>query len=230
MEDILSWSDVLSGAFKELWLGVAAFIPNFLVAFFIFILGWIIGSVLGKAVSHILSALKVDNALQGAGVEGPINRAGFKLNAGAFVGMLVKWFIIAVFLMASLDVLKLNEVNDFLRNVVVDYLPNVIVSVLILLAGAVIAEAMNHVVVGSTKAAHMKSAHFLGAVTRWSIYVFALLAALLQLEVATQFIQTLFTGVVVALSLAFGLAFGLGGQDVAKEYLKKLANEIGKKE
>ena len=228
--NLMSWSEVLNNSFQELWIGVIEFLPNLVVALLIFILGWIIGAVLGKAVAQILRSLKIDNALKSAGFEAAVTRAGFHLDAGAFVGILVKWFIIAVFLIASLDVLELTQVNDFLQQVVVVFLPRVIVSVLILLVGVIIAGAMQHVVVGSAKAAHMKAATFLGAVTRWSIYVFAALAALFQLGVATQFIQTLFTGVVIALSLAFGLAFGLGGQDAAKVYLKKLEDEITEKD
>ena len=61
------------------------------------------------------------------------------------------------------------------------------------------------------------------------IWVFAVLAALNQLGVATAFVQTLFTGVVVAVSLALGLSFGLGGQDAAARYLDKVRGEISDK-
>jgi hypothetical protein len=142
------------------------------------------------------------------------------------LGELVKWFIIVVFLVASLDVLRLDQVTMFLRQVVLGYLPQVIVAVLIMLVAVVIAEAMRKVVVGSAKAAGIRSAGFLGAVTKWAIWIFALLAALLQLGIAVTFLQTLFTGVVVALSLAFGLAFGLGGQQTAARYLDHLQSEM----
>ena len=223
-------SDVLAHSFQNLWVGVINFLPNLIVALLIFILGWILGAVIGKGVAHLLASLKLDHALRSAGLEGPVKRAGFKLNSGIFVGVLVKWFIVVVFLIAALDVLGLTQVNHFLGDVVVTFLPKVIVAVLILLVGAVVGEAMQNVVVGSAKAAHMKSAKFLGTVTRWSIYVFALLAALFQLGVAAAFIQTLFTGVIVALSLAFGLAFGLGGQDAARDYIAKLKHDIAEKE
>ncbi len=62
--------------------------------------------------------------------------------------------------------------------------------------------------------------------TKWSIWIFALLTALVQLGIAVGFIQTLFTGVIVALALGFGLAFGLGGQDAAAQYIAKLRQEI----
>ena len=92
----------------------------------------------------------------------------------------------------------------------------------VLLAAALIADAMQSIVTGSAKAADIKSANFLGSVTKWAIWVFAILMALYQLGVAAAFVQTLFTGFVVAISLASGLAFGLGGKDSAKKLLDKL--------
>ena len=130
-----------------------------------------------------------------------------------------------MFLLASLAGLGLTQLNLFLQSVLA-YLPQVIVAVLMLLVAAVIAEVMQNVVVGAARAAEMKSARFLGSVTRWAIWIFAILAALDQLNVATAFVQTLFTGVVVALSLAIGLSFGLGGQEAAARYIEHLRKEL----
>ena len=138
---------------------------------------------------------------------------------------MVKWFVILIFLLASLEALQLTDVTTFLSAVVLTYLPHVIVAVLILLAAAVISQAAHRIVSGSAAIANIHTANLLGTLARWAIWIFALLAALDQLGV-TPFIQTLFNGVVVALSLAFGLAFGLGGQQAASEYIKKLREEI----
>ncbi len=221
-----TWADVLTQSFQNLWLGTVDFIPSVVVALVIFAIGWLVGSGLGRVTAQIVDSLKIDNALRSAGMEDVLNRAGFGLKSGEFLGGLIKWFIIIVFLVASLDVLGLSQVNIFLQEVVLLYLPQVIVAVMILLIAAVIAEISQNVVMGAAKAAGMKSARFAGSVTRWSIWVFAILAALNQLSVATAFVQTLFTGFVVALSLAIGLAFGLGGQEAASRYLEKMREDI----
>ena len=223
---IQTWSEVLTQSFKDLWLGVVDFVPNLIVALIIFIIGWIIGAVIGRVIDQIIRSLKVDNALRGAGLGEAFGRAGFEINSGRFLGGLVKYFGIVVFLVASLDVLGLTQVNTFLQEVVLLYLPQVIVAVLILLVAAVIAEIMQRLVIGGAKAAHIKSSNFLGSVTKWSIWVFAILAALFQLGVATAFVQTLFTGIVIALALAVGLSFGLGGQEAASKYIEKLRGDI----
>lgn len=221
-----TWADVLSQSFQNLFYGLVAFIPNLVVAIVIFIVGWLVGVGLGRVVAQIINSLRVDHALRATGLEQLLSRAGFELNTGKFLGFLVKWFFIIVFLVAALDVLKLATVNLFISEVVLGYLPQVIVAVLILLVAAVVAEAVERVVVGSAKAASLRGAGFLGKVARYSIWIFALLAALAQLNVATAFVQTLFTGVVIAVSLGLGLAFGLGGQASAARYLEHLQSEI----
>ena len=138
----------------------------------------------------------------------------------------MKWFFIIIFLIASLELLGLTEVTIFLRTVVLGYLPQVIVAVLILLVAAVLAEAAQKVIAGSAKGAGLSSGNLLGTIARFAIWIFAILAALNQLQVATDFIQPLFTGFVVALALAFGLAFGLGGQQAAAKFIDKMKDEI----
>lgn len=221
-----TWADVLSQSFQNLFYGLVAFIPNLVVAIVIFIVGWLVGVGLGRVVAQIITSLRVDHALRATGLETLLSRAGFELNSGKFLGFLVKWFFIIVFLVAALDVLHLETVNLFISEVVLGYLPQVIVAVLILLVAAVVAEAVERVVIASARAASLHGAGFLGKVARYAIWVFAILAALAQLNVATAFVQTLFTGIVIAVSLALGLSFGLGGQASAARYLERLHSEM----
>jgi hypothetical protein len=65
-----------------------------------------------------------------------------------------------------------------------------------------------------------------GTVAKWAIWITAIMAALTQLGIATSLLQTLFAGVVIALSLAFGLAFGLGGRDAAARTIEKIRSDI----
>lgn len=226
---IQSWAAAIQQSFQEVWLNFVVFVPNIVVALVIFAIGWVAGAILGRITAQVVDALKVDNALRSAGVEEAVNRGGFSLNAGGLVGGLVKWFVIIVFLMAAVDVLGLQQVGYFLNDVVLFYLPQVIVAVLILLIAAVLGEFVKNFVAGAARAAEMHSAHFLGTVAKWAIWIFGVIAALSQLNIASSMLNTLFAGIVVALSLGFGLAFGLGGQDAAARYLEHLRGEISHK-
>jgi small-conductance mechanosensitive channel len=226
---LLTWSDVLRTSFQDLWMGVVSFVPNLVVAIIIFLAGWFLAAFLGKVIAQAIKAVKLDKALQATGLEKTLENAGFKLDSGAFLGGLVKWFVIIVVLVATLQVLGLTQVNEFLSGVVLSYLPNVIVAALILIVATILADAVQKIVSGSAKAAGVTSSGFLGAVAKWAIWIFAILAALYQLGVAGVFAQTLFTGIIAMLVIAGGLSFGLGGKEMAAKALDKMADELQRK-
>lgn len=217
----------LAQAFSNVWAGVVAYVPKIVTAFIIAILGWIIGAVLGRVIAQLIKSLKIERLFENTEIANTINRAGFQFSIGGFVGGLIKWFVIIVFLVASFDILGLTQVNEFLRSVVLGFIPNVIVAVFVLAAAALIAAAVERAVTGAARAARLHSAEFFGTVARWAIWVFAVLIALSQIGVAREFMQTLFLGVVVMFSLAGGLAFGLGGKEAAARTLEKMRHDMG---
>src|ERR1035437_6791615 len=221
-----TWGSVLNSSFQSLWLGIVTFIPSLIVALVILCIGWAVGVLVCRIVERFMKMIKFDEALRKAGFEDVVKRAGLNLNSGKFLGKLLEYFIVIVFLIASFDVLGLSQVTVFLQQIVLGYLPQLIIAVLILLVGAVVGDVMYRIVVASSRTAGLHSANFLGTVTKWGIWVFAILIALSQIGVAGAFIQTLFTGFVVAVSLALGLSFGLGGQDAARDTIHKVKEEI----
>jgi small-conductance mechanosensitive channel len=223
---ITTWGDALRSSFQDLWVGLIQYLPNIVVAIIIFVLGWVIGTIVGRGIHQLFKSARVDDVLKKAGADEMMHRGGMNLDSGAFVGSLVKWFIILVFLVAAFDVLGLEQVNRFLSEVVLGYLPNVIVAVLVLLVAGVLADTVQRAVSASARAADIRSAGLLGAVARWAIWIFAFLIALAQLGIAAGFIHTLFTGFVIALSLSIGLAFGLGGQEAASDFIRKVRSDI----
>ena len=216
----------LQSSFIDLWYTVASFLPQIVVAIIIFIAGWIIGVLLYRVVEQVVKVLRVDDALKATGVSETVREAGFSLNIGAVLGTLVQWFIVIVFLMTALEVLGLNRVTIFLQQVVLLYLPQVIVAVLILILAAIVAEAAKNVIASSARVAGAHSGNLAGTVAKYAIWITAILAVFNQLGVATEFVQTLFTGIVVALALGLGLAFGLGGKEAAARTIERIRSEI----
>ena len=92
--------------------------------------------------------------------------------------------------------------------------------------GGVVGDVTSRVVNAAARTAGLSSANFLATVSKWAVWVFAILVALNQMGIAGPFIQTLFTGFVVAVSLALGLSFGLGGQQAAAKAIEKVSDHI----
>lgn len=216
----------LTESFQDLWGGIVFFVPNLVVAILIVLIGWVVGALLGRIISQLIRSLKIDEALRKAGIEDVVRRGGIVLDSGHFIGSLVKWFVIVAFLITAFDVLGLVQINKFLNDIVLSYIPQVIIAALVLIVAGVLGDVMRKIVVTSAKAAGVHSSGLAGNVTKWSIWIFAILVALSNLGIASSFIQTLFTGVVVAFSIALGLAFGLGGQEAAARFIEKTRNEI----
>jgi hypothetical protein len=217
-----TWGEIFTMSLQGLWLGFIGFIPSLIVALIVLILGWVLADIIGRAIKQVIDALKVNQLFASAGADAMLSRAGMRLDVGAFLGGLVKWFIIIVFLMTALEIVGLTQVNVFLRDGVLAYLPQVIIAALILIAATLIADAMSKVVIATAKAANLHSAGFLGAVVKYAIWIFALIVALAKLGIAPEFMQILFSGLVAALALALGLAFGLGGRDAAARAIEHL--------
>lgn len=222
-----AWGGVLANSLNNVTAQLINLLPAVILSIIVFLVGWFIASVIGEAVSQLVKALKVDNALKSFGMERMVQRAGFELNSGMFVGALVKLFVIVVFLVASLDILGLSQVNALLRELLVGFMPNVLVVIILLLVSAVVADIVNKVVTGSARASGVPSAVLLGKLASWIIWAIAILMSLSQLNIGVAVLNTLFLGVVSGLALAFGLAFGLGGKDVAAFYLDKFKRDLG---
>lgn len=221
-----TWGDVIVSSLQQVWASVANFVPLLIGAIIVFLIGWIVAVAVGKVVEQIVKALRVDSLLKQLEVDRFLQRGGWRLNAGAFVGALVKWFLIIVFLLAAVNILGLVQVSSFLRDVVL-YLPNVIVAAFILIIAAMVSNVVERAVRGTVDAAGYRGS-FVGVMVRWAIWVFAIIAALFQLGIATTLLQTLVTGFVAVLVLGFGLAFGLGGRDVAASFLDKVRADLKK--
>ena len=223
----MNYLDTLRTSFDDLAPVVLSIAARLVVALAIFIIGWIIGMFVASIIEKIFKKINVDSALRKAGVETTLQRGGMALNSGYFVGALLKWFIIVVFLISSFQILGLVQVTYFLQQVVIGYLPQVIIAILILMVAVVIGDIVQRIVRASAGAAGVRSSHLLGAIAKWVIWIFALLTVLVQLGIGADLIRILFTGIVVAGAIAFGIAFGLGGQTHASDLITKIKREIG---
>lgn len=224
-----TWSQALAGSFQGLASGVIAYVPNLVIAIILFVVGWVVGDAVGLWVAKLMRAVKVDRVLEKLDIHVLLQRAGYRLDSGLFLGTLVKWFIILGFLVAALDVLQLQQINVFLREVLV-YVPRVIIATLILIIAAVVADVLQKIVVASAKAATVSSAELFGGITKWLIWLFAFVMALEQLGLIGPFLQIFMTGIVATITIALGLSFGLGGKEAATSFINKLRGEISRRD
>lgn len=208
---------VLVGFFRSL----GSFLPNLIGGILILVVGFLIGSIVKHLILTVFTFLKVDNFFQKTKLFG-------KGQIKVWIEVLTeifKWMLIIVFLIPTLEVWGLSRATAVL-NQFLFYLPNVVVAVVIAFVGLMAANLGADLVKHSVKTMGANSANSLAVFTRWAIAFFTVLVVLNQLGVAQDLVRILFTGIVAMLALAGGLAFGLGGKDVARELLEDLKKKL----
>jgi len=215
-------------ALINLWNGFVMFIPTLLGGIILFLVGLVIGNGLGQGIEKIIDLIKLDKALEKAGLKNLLDRADLKLNTGYFFGQIVKWLIILSFLIAACNVWGLTAVGEFIQNIV-SYIPKVIVALLILIVSIILGEYISRFIRASLATAGLQFKNFISSVSRWIVIIFGILTALQQVNIASYLSNTIITGIVAFLAIAGGLAFGLGGKEYAQDLLKKIKEEIEEK-
>ncbi len=216
-------------ALQELYRKTIGYVPNLVAAIIVVIIGWLIGIFLSKAVQKLLEMIRIDQLADSLGMKTLSSRVGRDLSLSKFGGWLVKWFFFLGSFFAAAEILGLKQISNFLYTDVLSYAGNVVMAMAILLLGMLAADFFSGLVSSVVRASGLRTASALGAITRWAIVIFSVIAALAQLRIATSFLQDLFRAIVAMLAIAGGIAFGLGGKDHARKVLENIEEDLTRK-
>ncbi|MBI2607476.1 MAG: hypothetical protein HYW51_01495 [Candidatus Doudnabacteria bacterium] len=221
----MNYSSTVSESLQGLYVRFIEFLPSFVAAVIILVVGWIVAVAVARLIKSVLHSVKVDEIGDKLGLDQMSARTGLKMSVSGAIAWLVKWFLLIAIFLAATDILGLDQISEFL-NAVLAYIPNVVAAAAILLVGTLVAGFLARLVRHSVQAAGLSSADLLGSVTQWSVMIFTILATLDQLKVAQSFVQTLFTGIIAMLAIGGGLAFGMGGREHASKVLDRIEKDI----
>ncbi len=222
---VSDWSIITVESLQKLWQGFINFLPELIGALVVFVVGWFIAVWLGKLVSEILKRIRVDYLFEKTQWDEALEKADFKMKISDFIGGIVKWILIVVFLLAAVEILELSAFAGFLRAIVA-WLPNLVVAVAIFVVAVIAADFADKLVKAVVGKMGVGYAKFSGAIVKWAIWIFAILAILSQLGVASDIVQILVSGFVALIVLSASIAFGLGGKDAARDILEGLRGRM----
>lgn len=217
--------DALNNYFSTLLPLIADVIIRLFGAFVIFFIGLLVALLIRIAIETVLRNLRFEELLKKAKLDQYFKDFTWEEKLDKVLADISFWVVAVIFLMVAFDLLGLQIVNSFIGQVV-SYLPRAIGGGLILVAGFLFGELARKALVGVFRGLERKSSQAVATFVKWAIVIFSFLAALNQWGVASDVINTLTMGFVFFLALAGGLAFGLGGQETAREILENLKKEL----
>jgi hypothetical protein len=190
-----------------------------LAAIVLVVVGWILAGWVGTLLARLLRRLRFEDLVDRLGADAFLRRARVRSDASGLVGTLATWYLRIVVVLVAANVVGLTAVSSLLSQLL-GFIPNALVALLIVAAAAWLGDRAREWVGGALEGARLPNARLIGTITQIAVIAFGVVAAANQVGIAATVVNTLFIGVVAALALAFGLAFGLGGRDVASEFLR----------
>jgi hypothetical protein len=212
---ISNWGDAILLAATNALNNFLAAIPSILAALLLLAIGWILAGIAARLVSRGLRAAGADRLFAQHG-EGVYPRSAMQYTPSTVAAEVVRWVIRIIFVIAAANALNLPQVSELLNQILL-WIPNLIVAAIVLLIAPLLARFVRGAIEVGAGQMGFTNAPLLGRIAQVAIIAFAVIIAVNQVGIAANLVDTLFIGIVAALALAFGLAFGLGGRDVAAE-------------
>jgi Conserved TM helix len=221
VNQIQSFSEAMMSSLAFALSSIFAAVPKILAFVLILFIGWFVASLIAKGVAVLLRAVNFNDLAQRAGLSDFVRKMGVDTDASGLIANIAKWFIRLIALVVAFDALGLPAISDVLRQLLL-WLPNLVVAMVVLVIAGLLASALGKIVRGATAQAGFSNPDTLATVAQVAVWGFAIVVAVNQIGVAATLVNTLLMATVGALALAFGLAFGLGGQEQAARVLAEL--------
>ncbi len=196
------------------------FLPDLLSAVLILVAGFVLGLLLKAALVRFFRAIGLDRFSQRSGVMAALQKGGIREPASLLLSRLFAWLVIISFSILAMRALKLVEIDRILERFLL-YIPSVFIAGVIILFGYILGNFLGRAALIAAVNAGVKVSGLISRLVKITVFLLATTMALEQLGIGSGTIVVAFAIILGGLVFAFALAFGLGGKEIAKNYLEK---------
>lgn len=212
----------LSGAVQTGVEMLPSLLFKILGAIAVLFIGFLVSAFVGRIVSRLMDFCRVEISFKKFKVEDALGGTAIT----PLLSSLVRWYVMLLFLQWAVAFLDLPTLTGFITKVL-DYVPVVIGAMLLVLFSALVGEWVREALLGMHKFYLQDTvAH----TAKWLVMVMGVVVGLDTVGFHTEFIQLvlgkLLEGVTLGVALAFGLAFGFGGQKDAADIIRRCRKSI----
>jgi small-conductance mechanosensitive channel len=218
----------LSQATHEFARALAHLLPRLLVMLIIALVGWVIAYLVKAILRSILRLIKFDRLSENAGAAQLLTKVALP-SSTELLCRLVFWVVWLGFILVGISALGIVGLQEDISRFVL-FLPRLVVAVLILFFGMLASSFFSRAALLAAVNANLPSPRLLSYSVKVVIVVLAVSMAFEELGVAEKTILVAFTIVFGALMLGLAIAFGLGGQELARQTLERRFSEKRRQE
>jgi hypothetical protein len=217
----------LTQALQELARGFAHYLPRMVVMLIIAVVGWLIAYLLKVVVRGILRLTKFSKLSENAGATQLLHQAALP-SSTELLSRFVFWVAWVAFILLGVSVLGIVGLEEYISRFFL-FVPRLFVALVILFFGLLAASFFSRAALLAAVNANFGSSRMLSIFIRIMISVFTLSMMFEVLGVGEQTMLIAFGIAFGAVMLGLAIAFGIGGKDLAKQFLEKKLTS-GKKE
>lgn len=209
----------LTQAMHQMARDFAHYLPRLIVMLIIAFVGWMIAYVLKWLVRSILRLTKFSKLSENAGATQLLHQAALP-SSTELVSRFVFWIAWIAFVLLGVSVLGIAGLQEYISRFFL-FLPRLFAALVILFVGFLAANFFSRAALLAAVNANLRSSRLVSISVRVIISIFALSMVFEVLGVAEQTVLIAFAAVFGAVMLGLAIAFGIGGQGLAREFLEK---------
>jgi hypothetical protein len=209
----------LTQALQELVRGFAHYLPRLIVMLIIAFIGWAIACLLKLLVRSVLRLTRFSKLSENSGATQLLNQAALP-SSTELLSRFVFWVAWVGFILLGVSVLGIVGLQEYIARFFL-FLPRLFGALVILFFGLLAANFFARAALLAAVNANFRSSRLLSISIRIIISIFALSMVFEVLGVAEQTMLIAFGTGFGAVMLGLAIAFGIGGKDLAREFLER---------
>jgi hypothetical protein len=209
----------LDHAMQELARGFAHLLPRVLAMLIIALLGWMVAYVFKVALRGILRVVKFDRLSDNAGTTELLNKLALP-SSSELLSRVVFWVVWMGFILLGVQVLGIVFFQEYISRFFL-FLPRLFAALFIVFFGLVAASFFARAALLAAVNADSPSPRILATLIRTIIVLFTVTLAFEQLGIGERTILVAFAIAFGGLMLGLALAFGIGGRELARQFLER---------
>jgi small-conductance mechanosensitive channel len=203
---------------------ITGFLPYLLISIILIILGFLVAWLLRKIVIRVAQLLSIDRLSEKLGLSQVLEKSRIGQTLSGLIGSAVYWVVLLTFIIMGLDSLKIPAVAELMTEFWL-YLPNIIIACVIVIAGYLLGNFLGRAALIAAVNAGFAVSGLVSKFVKFTVFIMAATMALELLGIGKDTVLVAFAIIFGGVVLALSIAFGLGGRDAAKEYMEKILKE-----
>ena len=209
----------LTQASQELARGFAHYLPRMIVMLIIAFVGWVLAYLFKILVRSILRLTRFSKLSEKSGATQLLKQAALP-SSTELLSRFIFWVAWVGFILLGVSVLGIVGLQEYVSRFFL-FLPRLFVSLVILFLGLLAASFFSRAVLLAAVNANLRSSRLLSISIRVIISIFSLSMVFEVLGVAEQTMLIAFGIAFGAVMFGLAIAFGIGGKDLAREFLER---------